>query len=267
LAPVRRITSRQNPLVERYRTAARAAGGPLLLDGAHLVSDALAAGLSVREAAVAADAVARRDIVMLVGRLADAGVEAVAVSTSVMAAISPVRSPSDIVALADRPDSAPERLYATPAPLVVVAVDVQDPGNVGAIVRVAEAGGASGVVVAGASADAYGWKALRGSMGSALRLPIVVQKARDDLFEPRRHGCRMMATAPRGGRSLFDLDLTGPVAVLIGGEGPGLAPAILAAADEQVTIPMRSPVESLNAAVTAALIVYEARRQRAASRK
>jgi TrmH family RNA methyltransferase len=264
---VRRITSRQNPLVERFRTAARGAGGALLLDGAHLVSDALAAGVRVREAAVAADAAARRDIAALVGRLADAGVEVVGVSTSVMAAISPVRSPSAIVALADRPHPAPDRLYSSTAPLVVVAVDIQDPGNVGAIVRVAEAGGASGVVVAGASADAYGWKALRGSMGSVLRLPIVVQKARDDLFEPRRHGCRVLATAPRGGRSLFDLDLTGPFAVLIGGEGRGLAPSLLAEADERLTIPMQPPVESLNAAVTAALIVYEAQRQRAASRK
>ena len=239
----------------------------LLLDGVHLVTDALAAGVRVHEATVAADALARRDIIALVGRLSDAGVEAVAASAAVMAAISPMRSASAIVALADRPVSAPAGLYATPAPLVVVAVDVQDPGNLGAIVRVAEAGGASGVVVAGTSADPCGWKALRGSMGSALRLPILLRKAADDLFEPRRHGCRVLATAPRGGRSPFDLDLTGPLAVLIGGEGPGLDLAILAEADERVTIPMQPPVESLNVAVTAALIVYEAQRQRAASRK
>ena len=81
--------------------------------------------------------------------------------------------------------------------------------------------------------------------------------------DARRHGCRIVATVPRGGRSLFDVDLTGPVAVLIGGEGAGLPPALVDAADERVTIPMQAPVESLNAAVTAALIVYEARRQRA----
>jgi RNA methyltransferase, TrmH family len=260
---VRRITSRHNPLVERYRSAARGPADTLLLDGVHLIIDALAAGLRVREAAVAADA-ARVDIDALVGRLARAGVDTVAATTSVMAAISPVRSSSAIVALADRPGDAAERLYSGTAPLVIVAVDVQDPGNVGAIVRVAEAGGASGVVVAGASADPYGWKALRGSMGSALRLPIVTRRATSDLFEPRRHGCRMLAAVPRGGRSLFELDLTGPIAILIGGEGPGLPPGVLADADERVTIPMQTPVESLNAAVTAALMVYEARRQRAA---
>ena len=143
------------------------------------------------------------------------------------------------------------------------ASDVQDPGNVGAIVRVAEAGGATAVIAAGRSADPYGWKALRGSMGSALRLPIIsgVDTAAA-LADARRHGYRIIATTPRGGGSLFDADLSGRTAVIIGGEGAGLGKTIVEAADLRVTIPMESPVESLNAAVTAALIVYEARRQR-----
>ena len=129
--------------------------------------------------------------------------------------------------------------------------------------RVAEAGGASGVVCAGACADPFGWKALRGSMGSALRLPILVYRdSREAIDEARRHGCRIVATAPRGGRPLFDADLGGSIAVLIGGEGPGLRASQLDEADERMTIPMQSPVESLNTAVSAALIVYEARRQR-----
>jgi TrmH family RNA methyltransferase len=144
-----------------------------------------------------------------------------------------------------------------------VAVDVQDPGNLGAIVRVAEAAGATGFTAAGGSANPFGWKALRGSMGSALRLPIASQATADEaVADARRHGCRVIATVPRDGRSLFDVDLTGPIAVLIGGEGQGLTPSVLDAAAERVTIPMQTPVESLNAAVTAALIVYEARRQR-----
>ena len=80
--------------------------------------------------------------------------------------------------------------------------------------------------------------------------------------EARRRGCRIIATAPRDGQPLFDTDLRGPVAILIGSEGAGLARSQLDAADERVMIPMAAPVESLNAAVSAALIVYEARRQR-----
>jgi TrmH family RNA methyltransferase len=262
---MQRISSRHNPLVARYRAAARGdARDVLLLDGIHLVSEAAAAGVPLREAAVKSDAMTITEIGMLVERLTGAGVTVAVVSAPVMDAISPVHSSSTIVALADRNAAAVDRVYRGTAPLAIIAVDVQDPGNVGAIVRVAEAAGAAGVVAAGASADPFGWKALRGSMGSTLRLPVAVQPDVDRaVADARAYGCRVIATVPRHGRSLFDVDYRGPAAVLIGGEGPGLPPALAAAADELVTIPMQAPVESLNAAVTAALVAYEARRQRA----
>jgi len=235
----------------------------MLLDGVHLVTEAVAAGVDIRHVTVETEAMSMTEVGALVDKLERAGVHVVTASASVMDAVSPVRSPSTIVALADRPSTSETKVFDRAAPLLVAAVDVQDPGNVGAIVRVAEAGGATALVAAGACADPFGWKALRGSMGSALRLPILVMpdvnRAVDDA---RRHGCRIVATTPRGGRSVFDLDYAGPIAVLIGSEGPGLPPALVEDADERVTIPMDAPVESLNAAVTAALIVYEARRQR-----
>jgi TrmH family RNA methyltransferase len=258
------ITSRQNPLVARFRAAARGdVGGLLLLDGAHLVADALAARLTFQLAAVTPEALERRDVAALVSGLTNAGVEVATVSAVVMDALSPVRSSSAIVAIAERPAPAGDRVFGSIAPLAVIVVDVQDPGNVGAIVRVAEAGGASGVIVANGSADPFSWKALRGSMGSALRLPIVSGIDADAAIDDaRRHGCRILATVPRDGRPMVELPLTGPVALLIGGEGRGLSAALVDAADERVTIPMEAPVESLNAAVTAAILVYEARRQR-----
>jgi RNA methyltransferase, TrmH family len=259
-----RITSRQNPVVARYRAAARGdADGLLLLDGAHLVSDAIGAGLAIEHAAVDVNASAHDEVARLVSLLQSRGVEIVSVTAPVMDALSPVRSSSAIVAIARRP-SRDTDIYGGPAALAVIACDVQDPGNLGAIIRVAEAGGASGVVTVGGSADPFGWKALRGSMGSALRLPLHrVDDAAVAVADARRHGCRVVATVPRNGRSLFDIDLRRPTAVLIGGEGPGLPDALVDAADERITIPMQTPVESLNAAVTAALAVYEARRQRA----
>jgi TrmH family RNA methyltransferase len=129
---------------------------------------------------------------------------------------------------------------------------------------VSEAGGASGVVADVGCADPFGWKALRGAMGSTLRLPILAAvHAADAVADARRAGCRILATAPRGGRDVFSVDLRRSVAVLIGGEGRGLVPELLEAADERIMIPMQPPVDSLNAATTAAVIVYEARRQRA----
>jgi TrmH family RNA methyltransferase len=234
----------------------------MLLDGAHLVADAIAADVTFQLAAVtpaSAEATGIRD---LIDALERSGVEVITVSSSVMDAVSPVKTPTGIVALAERPVAGADRLYAGRA-LVVAAIDVQDPGNLGAIIRVAEAAGATGFVAGGGSANPFGWKALRGSMGSALRLPIASEVTADEaLADARRHGCRVIATVPRDGLSLFEADLSGPIAILIGGEGQGLTRELTDAADERVTIPMQAPVESLNAAVTAALIVYEARRQR-----
>ena len=259
------ITSRQNPLVARFRTAARGdVGGVMLLDGAHLVADAIAANVTFQLAAVTPASTEEPAIRPLVDALTRLGVEVITVSASVMDAVSPVKTPTGIVALAERAVADPDTLYAGTA-LVVVAVDVQDPGNLGAIIRVAEAAGASGCIAAGGSANPIGWKALRGSMGSALRLPIASElSAEDAVGDARRHGCRIVATVPREGQSIFDVDLTGPIAILIGGEGHGLTAELVETADERITVPMQAPVESLNAAVTAALILYEARRQRSA---
>src|SRR5262249_387864 len=149
--------------------------------------------------------------------------------------------------------------------LVVVASGIQDPGNLGAMVRVAEAGGATAVFAAGGSADPYGWKALRGSMGSALRLPIISGL---DTAAPLPHlrprASPILPTVPRGGRPLCDRDFRGAPGVVIGGEGVGLDPAMVPQADERIPIPMERPVESLTAAVPVALVIYEALRQRTA---
>jgi TrmH family RNA methyltransferase len=262
--PSTRITSRHNPRVAQYRAAARGeAAGLLLLDGAHLVAGALAAAFSLEHAAVVSTALDREDIRTLTAELERTGVELSVATPPVMAALSPVRSSSAIVALARRPAPDAARLFAGPMPLVIIAGDVQDPGNLGAIVRAAEAGSATSVIAAGACADPFGWKALRGSSGSALRLPIgVADDVAAAIALARRLGCHVIAMVPRGGRSLYEIDLRVAAAVLVGGEGSGLDPAVVEQADERMTIPMREPVESLNAAVAAAVVVYEALRQR-----
>jgi TrmH family RNA methyltransferase len=261
------ITTRRNALVTRVRDLARGdQDDVLLLDGPHLVGDAIAAGLQIRQVIVSVDWPDRSEIRALVEALERRNVEIAAATSMVMDAVSPVRSATGIVAIADRPAAGAERLYAAPDPLTILAVDVQDPGNLGAMVRVGEAGGAAGLVVAGTSAGPFGWKALRGSMGSVLRLPIAINRnAADAIDDARRHGCRILATVPRGGERHVDVDFRGPVALLIGGEGAGLTRGQIEEADTRVSISMAGPVESLNATVAAAILIYEARRQREGS--
>jgi TrmH family RNA methyltransferase len=264
--PVQHITSRQNPIVARYRAARerKADTDPVLLDGIHLVREALDANVPLRDVVVARDSDGNemRD---LLARLARARVELRSASSAVMSALSPVRSSSPVVALTDAPDldgdAAVARLFERGLPLVVIGHCIQDPGNVGAIVRVAEAAGATGVVVGTASADPFGWKAVRASMGSVLRLPLAAD-TNQGLDAARHRGCRIFALVPEGGRSPFEVDLRGQTAIVIGGEGAGLPPGLEHASDEKITIPMQPPVGSLNVAVSAAVVLYEARRQR-----
>lgn len=257
------ITSRRNPLVARFRRAARRGAGAdstVLLEGPRLVEDALTAGLHVHLAAVRTGPAGRA--AAAASRLPPAA-RVVRVTAPVMDALSPVSTPSGLVALAALRPARIDDTMQGPRPLVVGLGGVQDPGNTGAVIRAVEAGGASGVVAVG-GADPFGWKALRGAMGSAFRLPI----ARGDRpAEVRRQastrGLRVIAAVPHAGTPLTETDLTGPCLVWLGAEGAGVDPDAVETADEIVSIPMRPPVESLNVAVAAALVVYEAARQRA----
>ena len=259
LSPVAIVTNRQHAIVKTCRAVARGDAERALIDGWHLLHDAVAAGLAIDTVAVVGTPPTAADAA-LVHRL---GRYVVPVSASVMDALSPVRSPSGVVAIVSQ-KTWPFAALLSPAPaLVVIADGLQDPGNMGAVIRAAEAGGASGVLITGASANPWGWKALRAAMGSTFRLPVVaepaVMRACDRL---RAAAVRLLATTPRDGAPLYEIDLRGPAAVLIGGEGPGLPADLIARADTRLSIPMADPVESLNAAVAAALVVYEAARQR-----
>jgi TrmH family RNA methyltransferase len=262
--PMRRISSRTNPLVTRFREAARGRGsrGVILLDGEHLVQEALDSAITLETVAMA-ERIVDLHADGLVDRLVRAGVEVVRVPTAVMAAMSPVREPSGIVALATARQATLDEVVATTAPLIVVLNGIQDAGNVGAIIRAADGCGATGVIAIEGTADPFGWKALRGAMGSTFRLPVAVrQPAAETIAFLKRHAVALVATVPRQGTPLPDARLRGPVAILLGGEGAGLPDDLVAAADVRVSIPMRPPVESFNVAITAALILYEAAKQR-----
>jgi RNA methyltransferase, TrmH family len=264
---VKNITSRQNPIVRTFRALADdpdPTGERVLLDGSHLVGEAQAAGAVFELLVVAASQLGTgSEEEQLARRLETAGIDVVVADDKVFAALSPVKTPSGIAAIVRRKVTAPSIICGRPQAFVVAAVDVQDPGNVGALIRVAEAGGATGAFVCGSSASPFSWKALRGSMGSALRLPTVAGMTADAVMNcTAEAGVRMIAAVPRDGQRPEDIAWRGTVALFLGGEGPGLTDEVIARCDARVSIPMVTAVESLNVAVAAAVLIYAARRQR-----
>jgi TrmH family RNA methyltransferase len=258
-----RVASRQHALVTQCRALARGREpGRVLLDGAHLVVEAVRAGVEIEAVLATADAVAADSTLRAL--VSASTIPIYEGTTAVLDAASPTRSPSGVVAIARWTTASTEDLVSTPRPLVVGLIDVQDPGNVGAVIRAADALGATGVGVTGESADPAGWKALRGSMGSAFRVPVARSTTADLLSAAGRHAVAVVAAVARGGRGPAAVDLTLPTLLLLGHEGAGLTADVLQHATSQVTLPMRAGVESLNVSMAAALLLDEARRQRQA---
>jgi TrmH family RNA methyltransferase len=255
------ITSRQHPIVKEFRELARGDRELMLLDGWHLLTEAATAQVAVEKIAICGPPSSAEQ--RLVDRLRRNGAQIVDVSGTVLNALSPVNAPTGVVASARRP-SASHASVLTPAPaLVLAATGVQDPGNAGAIIRSAAAAGATGVVLDESSADPWGWKALRASMGSAFHVPVLRARTLTNAITAwRAAGIRIVASVPRGGTPMYDVDLTPPTAFLLGGEGAGLPDDLIRNADARISVPMRGGIESLNAAVAAALLLYEAQRQR-----
>ena len=260
------IRSRTNPLVKRLRALKeRGTGSDLaLLEGFTLVAEGLGAGLRFVEAAVtpAAEETARgRD---LVHQLSLRRVAVRRVAPAVLDSLSEAETSQGLVALARRPQFEEDAMYAVP-PLVIVAAGLQNPGNVGAVLRAAEAAGATGAYLTRGTADPFSWKALRGAMGSAFRVPHVRGlDAGDALERLRRRGVTVLAAAATEGDRYDAVDLRRPVAFLLGPEAGGLDAELAARADGRITIPMAGRAESLNVAVAAGVLLFEAARQRSA---
>jgi TrmH family RNA methyltransferase len=263
---VKIISSRQHVVVREFRALGSApdpTGARLLLDGAHLVHEALRADTQIEIVAVAASRIEDdSDEGRLARELTACGIDVVAASDSVLEAMSPVRTPSGVVAIVRRAPTTVAEICER-AGFIVAAVDVQDPGNLGSLIRAAEAGGVSSVLVCGASASPFSWKAVRGSMGSVLRVPVATVPSVDGALRcMKARGLHTIAAVARHGTAPDVANWSADIGLLVGGEAKGLDENVAASCDERVTIPMCAPVESLNVAVAGAILIYAARRQR-----
>ena len=255
------VTSRENAAYKAMAklvasSAERRKRGLSVLDGAHLVGAFLDAGLAVDSVVVSRDALARGEILALVERCAGAPV--IAVPERLFTPLSTVESATGIVAAARTPGS---RAVPADASLVLLVEDVQDPGNVGTLLRSAAAAGAGHVMLSKTCAFAWSPKVLRAGMGAHFALNIV-EGADLPEFVARFRGTSV-ALAATAREAIHALDLRGPVAIVVGNEGAGLTAELAAAASVRAKIPMPGPMESLNAAVAGSLALFEAVRQRA----
>lgn len=280
------ITSKENRWIKRFRaalTGEKPDGKFMGLEGALFVGAALRSGLTV-EALLVSDS-GERHLSRLSGAL-NPGVRLFRTSDRLFASVADTRTPQGIAALVEVPHTTLEQLTAG-TPLLVVLVGLQDPGNVGTIIRAAHAFGATGVATCAAhgtgTADPFGPKALRASAGSALRLPIAHRvSAAILLAQLRVSGVKVYAAVvrtsyPSVGTSTpspllrpWDVDWRKPAAILIGNEGTGLPSELVDTADTRVYIPQAAPpalvwIDSLNAAMAASVLLYEVMRQRTAA--
>ncbi len=204
--------------------------------------------------------------VELVDAAGAGGVEVQWLAEGVTARVADTVTPQPALAVAARPRRRLDDLAAACVAgdgLLLVLVDLADPGNAGTLVRTAEAAGAAGVVCLGDTVDPFGPKAVRAAAGAAFRLPIAEPDAPlEALAALGRAGVRRLATVAAGGAAHDTLDLTAPVAFVLGSESHGLPRTVVDAADGLVTIPMPGPTESLNVAAAGAVLCFEAARQR-----
>lgn len=253
------ISSRDNPLFKRLKKLAESARErretrTTLLDGEHLIEaylDARGQPLTLLYAASCSPHVWQP----LAERCA--GVKLVALADSLFAELSPVDTPTGIMAEAKWLEA---RAPAAATPLVLLLEDIQDPGNLGSLLRSAAGAGATLAVLSKGCADVWSPKCLRGGQGAQFVLPMLL---RTDLVTwIQSADMPVWALAPGGGQGVFALDLVGPAGILVGNEGAGLSDDVLSVATAPVAIPMPGKIESLNAATAAAIALFEAVRQR-----
>ncbi len=264
MAPAEVIRSRSNPLYKRLTgLKEQLERDACLLEGPRLVAEALDAGVAIREAIAGPRGEERSGA--LLAMLAAHGVPVSRLDDALLASLSETETTQGILAIAERPATSLAFLDA-PRPLVLVAVAIQNPGNLGALLRTAEAAGVAGAFLTRGSADPFSWKALRGSMGSAFRLPLATGLELEAVLERlRERGVPTVASSAEAATRYDAFDWSGPAALLLGNEAAGLPAAVARAATATVSIPMAGDVESLNVAAAAAVLLFEAARQRRAA--
>jgi TrmH family RNA methyltransferase len=264
--PLRLVESKQNARVKELRRALAQPGRIVSrlvgIEGPNLVEEALRAGLRV-ERVFAGE---RMQSWVETQQFQD-NTEVLIMPSGILASVLATETPQPVAALVEPPDWTWAHVLGQDQKktLIVVLAGLQDPGNLGTILRSAEAFGATGIVSLPGTVSAWNPKAVRASAGSVFRVPLLAAGERECLEKLQGAGVKILASVLRATEPAERVDLAGPIALIIGNEGNGVTDDLAAKADGQITIPCPGPVESLNAAVAASVLLYEAARQRASS--
>jgi len=260
---LRRVTSRQNSLLKELRHAFTQAeptdDGCIAIEGVHLLEEALRSGLRLKAVFFAEFAQERAR--KLMPQIAQ-HTETLLVPDAAFRSAVTTETPQGVAALVRLKTFRNDDVFDAPDPLLLAAAGVQNPGNLGTMLRSAEAFGATAVVLAEGTAAAFNPKVSRASAGSLFRLPVFRMNSAELVAAMRQRGIRVAATSSHKGVPLDEADLCGPVAIFVGSEGAGVPKDVLASADQVIAIPHSSRVESLNAGIAASIVLYEAARQR-----
>lgn len=262
---LRRVTSRQNALVKELRQAFQRSelslGRCCAVEGQHLIEEAIRSGLRFQAVFFSDEAGSR--IEKLIPQISTQ-VEALVLPEDVFRSAVDTDSPQGVAALVKWPEYNLDRVLARKNPLLIGAIGLQDPGNLGTLIRSAEAFGASAVLLGEKTVSEFNSKVIRASAGSIFRVPLLHVNARQ-IADLQGRGIRMLATSSHKGSSINEVDLRGGTALMIGNEGSGLPRDYTSRMDDTVRIPQAERVESLNAGIAASILLYEAMRQRGAA--
>nr|WP_125666819.1 RNA methyltransferase [Paenibacillus baekrokdamisoli] len=232
--------------------------GQFIIEGVHLVQEAIQAGADVRTIVYDGE---RGIPVELAQLLQEMDCELIEATKGIMAKCSGTDTPPPIFGIVAKMPYEEEALYKENS-LVVVLDGVRDPGNVGTIIRSADAVGADAVVLGSGSVDLYNPKTVRSTMGSLFHLPIIEGNLEELLPEAKKRGIRLVGTSLQASATCYGYDWSGPTWLLLGNESNGLSTETLELVDENVIIPMQGKSESLNVAMAGTVLLYESLRQR-----
>jgi TrmH family RNA methyltransferase len=261
------ITSRDNSLPRQVRAVRDGKIEELIfIEGLRLCEEANRSDLAIEAVVVSEELLRKERAAAAIAELSRVSKRVASVSEKLLESVSYTKTPQGIIVLAHRPVASEDRLSMSldSSPLIVVLHQINNPVNVGAIVRTAEAAGATGVIATKSTSDPFSPKALRGAMGSAFRLPIWGGVDYGEMIDwCRRRRIVTVCADVEASTSYTQLNWTGPSALVLGPESTGFTDDELDQADQRVSIPMKGSAESLNVSVAAGILLFEAARQRA----